>query len=53
MLKNGNALEALSKITYAIFDKTGTLTLGKPKLVNNHDIKPEHLKNCGEHGGKK
>lgn len=43
MLKNGDALEQLSKITYAIFDKTGTLTLGLPKLSNKKDIKPEHL----------
>jgi Cu2+-exporting ATPase len=44
MLKNGNALEELSKVTLAVFDKTGTLTLGKPKLINKEDIPQEHLK---------
>jgi len=43
MLKNGNALEALSNITYAIFDKTGNITLGKPKLTNKADIKVKYL----------
>lgn len=43
MLKNANALEILSNITYAVFDKTGTLTIGKPKLVNKNEIKSEHL----------
>lgn len=32
LLKSGDALEKLQKITVAIFDKTGTLTIGKPVL---------------------
>lgn len=44
ILKNGNALEALSRITHIVFDKTGTLTLGKPKLINKHDIKDKYFK---------
>ena len=44
MLKNGNALEILSKVTSAIFDKTGTLTLGEPKLENGDKINKEYLK---------
>lgn len=32
LLKSGDALEKLEKITVAIFDKTGTLTIGKPVL---------------------
>lgn len=32
LIKNGMALENLSKITTAAFDKTGTLTSGKPQI---------------------
>lgn len=43
MLKNGNALELLSKVKYAIFDKTGTLTFGQPKLTNKDNINKDNL----------
>ena len=32
LLTNGDAIEALSKVTRAVFDKTGTLTLGRPEI---------------------
>ncbi|SET66888.1 heavy metal translocating P-type ATPase [Oceanicella actignis] len=33
-LKDGAALETLSRVDMAVFDKTGTLTLGAPRLVD-------------------
>lgn len=32
LVRNGQALESLSKITHVVFDKTGTLTEGKMKM---------------------
>jgi Cu+-exporting ATPase len=34
IFKNGEALEALSKIQIMVFDKTGTLTEGKPQVTD-------------------
>ncbi|MFP4313514.1 MAG: heavy metal translocating P-type ATPase, partial [Alphaproteobacteria bacterium] len=39
LVKSGDALERLSKITLALFDKTGTLTLGKPALDGTYPEK--------------
>lgn len=33
MIKDGDALERLSKVKKIIFDKTGTLTYGKPEVT--------------------
>jgi P-type E1-E2 ATPase len=35
IVRNGGALEALTKVRAAIFDKTGTLTIGRPRV---HDV---------------
>lgn len=43
LIKNGLALEILTKIDTIVFDKTGTLTLGKPVLVNRDDIPIDDL----------
>lgn len=32
IVRNGGALEALSRVTAAVFDKTGTLTIGRPAV---------------------
>jgi heavy metal translocating P-type ATPase len=32
IVRNGGALEALTKVRAAIFDKTGTLTIGRPRV---------------------
>ena len=40
LIKNGDALEVLSKVKHVVFDKTGTLTLGMPRVdgvVSNID----------------
>ena len=34
IVRNGGALEALSRVNVAVFDKTGTLTIGKPRVVS-------------------
>ncbi len=34
LIKNGDALEVLSKVKHVVFDKTGTLTLGKFRVSN-------------------
>ncbi len=34
IIRNGGALETLSRVGVAVFDKTGTLTIGKPRVVN-------------------
>lgn len=34
LIKNGDALEVLSKVKHVVFDKTGTLTLGSPRVDN-------------------
>jgi len=36
VIKSGEALEALGKVTALAFDKTGTLTLGKPVVSDIH-----------------
>ena len=33
LVTNGNAIEALSRVSLAMFDKTGTLTVGKPQIT--------------------
>ncbi len=33
LVTNGNAIESLSRATFAIFDKTGTLTMGTPRIT--------------------
>lgn len=33
LVKNGEVLETLSRITHIVFDKTGTLTLGRMELI--------------------
>ncbi len=33
LVTNGNAIEALSRVTLAVFDKTGTLTKGMPRIT--------------------
>ncbi len=43
LLKSGDGLEKLSKITYAFFDKTGTLTLGKLTLNNGDKISSANM----------
>ncbi|TNE33112.1 MAG: heavy metal translocating P-type ATPase, partial [Alphaproteobacteria bacterium] len=44
LLKSGDALERLSKITQIVFDKTGTLTRGKMSLIDGQGIKPAVMK---------
>lgn len=36
IVRNGGALEQLSRVNVAVFDKTGTLTIGKPRLRDVH-----------------
>ncbi|MGH9884633.1 MAG: heavy metal translocating P-type ATPase, partial [bacterium] len=36
IVRNGGALEQLSRVNVAVFDKTGTLTVGKPLLRDVH-----------------
>lgn len=47
LVREGDALERLSKVTRIAFDKTGTLTYGKPEVVAvesfNSDISSEKL----------
>jgi len=44
LIKSGDALERLSKITQIVFDKTGTLTRGKMSLIDGQKIKPAVMK---------
>lgn len=44
LIKSGDALERLSKITQIVFDKTGTLTRGKMVLTESEKIKPAVMK---------
>ena len=34
LIRNGQAIETVNKITTAVFDKTGTLTIGKPSVTD-------------------
>jgi len=34
LIKGGDSLESINKITTLVFDKTGTLTVGKPQVVS-------------------
>ena len=46
LVKQGAALESLSKVSHIIFDKTGTLTQGKLRVVNIKaftDLQPDSL----------
>lgn len=42
LIKDGEVLERLCKLDYAVFDKTGTLTTGKPQVVEC-TLSPESL----------
>lgn len=44
LIKSGDALEKLSKITQIVFDKTGTLTRGKMVLAGGQTTKPAVMK---------
>ncbi len=41
LVTNGDAIEALSRVTHVVFDKTGTLTRGQPVIVavTTHDAR--------------
>ncbi len=41
LVRNGDALERLSKVSRIAFDKTGTLTFGKPEVVAVESFSPE------------
>ena len=47
LIREGDALERLAKVSYVAFDKTGTLTLGTPQVVAvrsfQEPISPETL----------
>ena len=36
LVREGDALEGLAKVSYIAFDKTGTLTYGKPEVVHSY-----------------
>lgn len=40
LVREGDALERLSKVTRIAFDKTGTLTYGKPEVIAIHSFNP-------------
>ncbi len=44
LVKRGQAIDALNKVTHVVFDKTGTLTYGKPvlnRILCDDDIDPD------------
>lgn len=41
LVREGDALEKLEKVSRITFDKTGTLTYGTPKVITVHSILPE------------
>ncbi len=44
LIKRGQAIDALSRVTHVVFDKTGTLTYGKPvlnKILCDGDVDPD------------
>ncbi|MBB4066978.1 cation-translocating P-type ATPase [Gellertiella hungarica] len=43
MVKEGSAMERLAEIDSVLFDKTGTLTIGRPRLTNRGEARPEHV----------
>jgi heavy metal translocating P-type ATPase len=46
IVRNGGALEALSRVQTAVFDKTGTLTIGKPRvhqIIGDDGVSPDAL----------
>ncbi len=46
IVRNGGALEGLSRVNSAVFDKTGTLTIGKPgvsRIVADNGAPPDEL----------
>lgn len=40
LVREGDALERLSKVTRLAFDKTGTLTLGTPEVIKVQNVSP-------------
>ncbi|UUX50321.1 heavy metal translocating P-type ATPase [Nisaea acidiphila] len=44
LAKSGDGLERLAAVDTIVFDKTGTLTLGRPELLDRHDIALSDLK---------
>lgn len=44
LVKNAEALEALSQVDYLVLDKTGTLTTGRPTVSQHQIIAPEHTR---------
>ena len=44
LVRDGAALEKLSRVHMAAFDKTGTITQGRPQLLPDPDLPPELLR---------
>ncbi len=44
LVRDGAALEKLSRVHVAAFDKTGTITQGRPQLMPDPDLTPELLR---------